>query len=140
MKKIFLFLFAFTVFCHAFSQDYAARTKKMVGADKTNAIKEKGIGNGMETVSKTIGPEGGEIIYNDEKVSVKIPQGALTDNIVISIEPIISTVPLATGDGFRLLPEGQHFEKPVTITFKYNEDIVNGSAPEALRIAYQDDK
>jgi hypothetical protein len=137
MKKIILILFiATSIFSNVFSQGTIAQ--KMQTPDTTGAVREKGVPDGSAIVSKTIGAGGGSVTYEDGRISVKIPQGALEEDATISIEPITSTLPYTAGPGaYRLLPEGLHFKKPVTITFSYNDSIVRGSSPEVLHIAYQ---
>jgi hypothetical protein len=138
MKKIILILIiVITVFSNVFGQGTIA--PKMQTHDTTGAVREKGIPDGSPIVSKTIGGNGGIITSEQGRVAVNIPQGALEEDATISIEPITSTLPFTAGPGaFRLLPEGLHFKKPVTITFSYNDSIVRGSSPEVLHIAYQD--
>jgi hypothetical protein len=140
MKKIILILFIATaIFSNVFSRGTVA--PKMQTHDTTGAVREKGVPDGSAIVSKTIGANGGVITNEDGRVSVKIPQGALEEDATISIEPITSTLPYTAGPGaFRLLPEGLHFKKPVTITSSYNDSIVRGSSPEVLHIAYQDER
>jgi hypothetical protein len=135
MKKIILILFIAAAICNnVFSQSNAVNNNQITGA-----VREKGTPDGAAIVSKTIGANGGVITNEDGRVSVKIPPGALEEDATISIEPITSTLPYTAGPGaFRLLPEGLHFKKPVTITFSYNDSIVRGSSPEVLHIAYQD--
>jgi hypothetical protein len=135
MKKIILILFIATaIFSNVFSQGTTVNNNQTNGA-----VREKGAPDGSAVVSKTISANGGVITNEDGRVSVKIPPGALEEDATISIEPITSTLPYTAGPGaFRLLPEGLHFKKPVTITFSYNDSIVRGSSPDVLHIAYQD--
>ncbi len=136
MKNIFILLLA--VYCNnSFSQNPSVNQT----SSATGAVREKGIPDGSPIATKTIGPAGGTIAFEDGRISVTVPQGALEKDETISIEPITSTLPATAGPGaFRLLPEGLHFKKPVTITFAYNDSIVRGSSPEVLHIAYQDDR
>lgn len=91
-------------------------------------------------ITANIGPAGGTIQSADESIRVTIPAGALTSEQTISVQPLSNQCPAGTGQAFRLLPHGQIFAKPVTVTFKYDEADVNGSFPQALSIAYQNDK
>lgn len=89
-------------------------------------------------VTARIGPAGGIIVSADERIRITIPAGALTADQTISVQPLNeNNCPAGIGQAFRLLPHGLTFAKPVTITFQYDEEDINGSAPELLRVAYQ---
>ncbi|MEO6287617.1 MAG: hypothetical protein ABIN80_16425 [Dyadobacter sp.] len=105
----------------------------------TGAVTPVGISEGT-AITANIGPAGGTIQSADERIRITIPAGALATEQTISVQPLSNQCPAGTGQAFRLLPHGQVFGKPVTVTFNYNETDVNGSIPEALRIAYQNDK
>lgn len=89
------------------------------------------------TITKTIGAAGGTISTTDGKVNVKIPAGAVTANTEFTITPVSSTLPESEGNSFRLGPENIRFNQPVEISFKYNEEDIEGSAEELLYMAYQ---
>jgi hypothetical protein len=92
-------------------------------------------------ITATIGPAGGTLESADKRLRVAIPAGALTTNQTISVQPLNQNhCPLGTGTAFRLLPHGLTFAKPATITVHYDEQDVNGSAPQLLRVAYQNEK
>jgi hypothetical protein len=88
--------------------------------------------------SAMIGPEGGELASADGRIALQVPAGALAEVQRISIQEIEDQAPGHTGKAFRLLPEGVHFERPATLTFRYEADDVMGSAPGLLRVAYRD--
>ncbi|RIV25267.1 hypothetical protein DYU11_08140 [Fibrisoma montanum] len=91
-----------------------------------------------ELVTATIGPAGGTIRSADERIRVDIPAGALTANQTISVQALDKNhCPGGTGTAFQLLPHGLTFAKPATITMHYEEQDLEGTAPELLRIAYQ---
>lgn len=90
------------------------------------------------TITKTIGAAGGTISTADGKLNVKIPAGAVTANTDFTITPVSSTLPESEGNSFRLGPENVKFNQPVEISFKYNEQDIEGSAEELLYMAYQD--
>ena len=90
-------------------------------------------------ITATIGPAGGTVASEDQRIRVVIPAGALTSPQTISVQPVTNTCPSGTGQAFRLTPHGLTFAKPATIAFHYDEDDVQGTAQEALRIAYQTD-
>lgn len=92
-------------------------------------------------ITATIGPAGGTIESADKRLRVSVPAGALTANQTLSVQPLTkNNCPQGTGMAFRLLPHGLTFAKPATLTIQYNEQDINGSAPQLLRIAYQTDK
>jgi len=97
----------------------------------------KGIPIG-DAITKTIGPLGGTISSADSEIIVTIPAGAVSTNTEFSIQPITNTAPNAIGNSYLLMPEGKHFEKPVSIQFEYTDDQIEGTVAGQLLIAYQD--
>ncbi|WP_266368560.1 hypothetical protein [Tellurirhabdus rosea] len=88
----------------------------------------------------TVTPAGGTFSSPDQTLKITIPAGAVSTNTQISIQPIENTCPAGAGQGFRLLPHGIQFAKPVTLTFSYQPFEQQVSMAEALGVAYQDDK
>lgn len=99
-------------------------------------VTDKGTPDGAP-VTKVIGVSGGEVVSADGLLTLGIPAGALSTNTSISIQPITNHVPLGVGKGYRLTPEGTTFSKPVKISFKYNDEILDSGIPEVLWIATQ---
>jgi hypothetical protein len=91
-----------------------------------------------DPVTKTIGASGGAIASPDGRLQLEIPAGALTGNTEITVQPVSNEAPGGLGSAYQLLPEGIAFSKPVTITYHYTDEEVNGSHPFFLSIAYQD--
>ena len=91
-----------------------------------------------DSVSKEIGPEGGSASSTDGHISVTIPAGVLHKRESIGIQEITNNAVGGTGKAFRLTPEGATFDKPVQLTFQYEDDELVGSAPELFGITYQD--
>jgi hypothetical protein len=89
---------------------------------------------------KEIGPAGDSVVSADGQLAVVVPKGALSTNTTIRVEPISNTAWGGLGDAYRLSPDGQAFQKPVELRFSYGDQEVEGSAPESLRVAYQDGK
>lgn len=105
----------------------------------TGAVTPVGTPEGA-AITAIIGPAGGTIQSVDKRIQIQIPAGALAANQTISMQPLTNNhCPAGTGQAFRLTPHGLTFAKPATITFQYDAHDVNGSAPEALRVAYQTD-
>ena len=88
--------------------------------------------------SQNIGPAGGTLTAAGGAVSLTVPAGALAANTDISIQAVTPQAPGAIGSSWRLLPEGVQFSAPVTLTFRYDEEMMKGSAPEISWIAYQE--
>lgn len=105
----------------------------------TGAVTPVGTPEGTP-VTASIGPAGGTIQSADQRIQISIPAGALSSTQTISVQPISNHCPAGEGQAFRLSPHGITFAKPATITFQYGDADVNGSAPEFMGIAYQNDK
>jgi hypothetical protein len=88
--------------------------------------------------TKAIGASGGTLVSADSLISVTVPAGAVVNNMEFSIQPITNNAPNGLGTGYRLLPEGTHFSQPVTLTFRYTDDLIDGSRQEDLLVASQD--
>ena len=84
-----------------------------------------------------IGADGGTLDSPDSRLTLTIPAGALESDTEITIQPISGESPGAIGGGFRLGPDGTEFAKPVTLTFTYSDDDLEGTVAEALGGAYQ---
>ncbi|MBL0740933.1 hypothetical protein [Chryseolinea lacunae] len=90
-----------------------------------------------DKVSGSIGTTGGTLQSADGKLKITIPAGALSANTTVSVQPISNTAPLGLGHGYRLEPEGTTFAKPVTLTFTYTDDVLNGNLSDFLWIVTQ---
>jgi len=88
--------------------------------------------------SKVIGVNGGTFTTADKRLSIKFPQGALTGNTTISVQPITNNTPGGLGTAYRITPHGVNFAKPVEISFRYAYDDLSTTIPAAMAIAYQD--
>lgn len=88
-------------------------------------------------VTASIGTAGGSLTSVDGNLTVTIPAGALTSNTTISIQPISNEGPLGLGLGYRLSPEGTTFQQPVTLSFKYNDELLDNAEEDFLWIITQ---
>ncbi len=88
-------------------------------------------------VSKTIDASGGSIGSPDGVLQLIIPAGALSAATNISIQPVTSEVPEGLYYGYSLTPNGQQFQKPVTLEFHYNDQDLDTTDPAGLTVAYQ---
>ena len=84
-----------------------------------------------------VGAAGGTLSAPDGALSLTIPPGALAADTMISIQPISNFAHGKIGLAYRLLPDGQTFSKPITLTFNYTDDDLIGSAAEFLGAAFQ---
>ena len=90
------------------------------------------------SVSKIIGPAGGILVSADSVVELNIPPGALSSDVNVSIQPVTNEAPGGIGLSYDFLPNGTVFSTPVTATFHYSDDSLNGTLPELLWILCQD--
>ena len=143
MKNTFKLFFSLTLNALIFSCDppVDSNTPKPEGTPGavTGAVTPVGTAEG-DVIAAPIGPGGGTVESADKRIQISIPAGALTANQTISVQPISNNCPAGSGQAFRLMPHGITFAKPVAITFQYTDEDINGSAPELLRIAYQNEK
>lgn len=98
------------------------------------AVTQSGTPNG-DPASASLNNAGGSLTSPDGKLTITVPEGALSEPTTLSIQPITNGAPASHGPAYRLLPDGQAFAKPVTLTFHYTDDDVAGSAPQLLGVA-----
>lgn len=91
-----------------------------------------------EKLTRDIGPAGGTLASADGRFTLTIPQNALTETIAFSIQPITDKADGGLGLAYRLEPSGKTFKPPLQIAVKYDEKDLEGTIPEALSLAYQD--
>ena len=103
----------------------------------TGVVRPVGVSTGP-LVTEEVGAAGGTVTTPGGAIVITIPAGALTETTSIGIEPITNTNLAGIGAAYRLTPHGQHFAKPVAITFNYTKDKNNVSLQTALGLAYQD--
>lgn len=84
-----------------------------------------------------IGSEGGEFTTADGKLTVIVPAGAVTELTNFQVQPISNTADAGVGGGFRLLPHGMIFHKPITLRFSYEALIDSIPSEDVLSIAFQ---
>ena len=112
--------------------------KRLTGdVEVTAASTEVGTPNGQAT-SKSIGSDGGSLATPDGRLTLQIPQNALSSPVNITIQPITDQSPGGLGKAYRLEPNGQTFGTPVEVSFHYDDKDLEGTGPEALDVAYQD--
>lgn len=97
-----------------------------------------GTPDGAANSKLIVATSGGSITSTDGKITVNIPAGALSKNETITIQPVTNNTGLGKSKAYRLTPHGVTFNKPVSISFRYTDADILGTAPELLRIAFQD--
>ena len=88
-------------------------------------------------ITKTIGSLGGSVSSADGNMTLVIPADALSGDKEISIQKVSKTLMGAHGDFYRLTPHDIVFQKPVAISLRYDDDSTKGTAPELIRLVYQ---
>ncbi|MEO8754585.1 MAG: hypothetical protein ABI624_18105 [Casimicrobiaceae bacterium] len=87
--------------------------------------------------SATIGAAGGSVTSADGTLLLTIPAGALASATAIGIQPLTNFAHGGIGRAYRLTPDGQTFLAPVTLTFKYADTDLAGTAAGFLGAAFQ---
>lgn len=112
--------------------------KRLTGDVEVTAVTTAvGTPNGLAT-TKSIGSAGGSLATPDGRLTLKIPQNALSSLVNVTIQPITDQSPGGLGKAYRLEPNGQTFGTPVEVSFRYDDKDLEGTSPEALDVAYQD--
>jgi|GEM_PF-1818444 len=93
-----------------------------------------------DKVSQSIGPAGGVVRTADGSVSLTVPAGALTQPTTISLQPIENKAFLGIGSAYEFSPDGLKFAKPAQLTVKYAAGSLDGTSPDAIGLAFQDEK
>jgi hypothetical protein len=93
-----------------------------------------------DKVTKDIGSAGGTLASPDGRFTLTVPQNALTETVAFSIQPVTNKFGGGLGLAYRLEPDGKTFDTPLQISFRYDDHDLEGTFPEALSLAYQDDK
>ena len=116
----------------------AASPAPTTGGGAASAGTATAVGSATGSASSaTIGAAGGSLSAPDGRLALTIPAGALAADTVISIQPYTNLAHGRRGSAYRLTPEGQTFLKPVTLTFGYTDQDLQGTAVAALGAAFQ---
>ena len=91
-----------------------------------------------KSVSKEIGPAGGTIVSDDQRLELIFPKGALSANTNISIQPIVNSIPNGNGKAYQFEPSGIRFQKPVQVLFHYTDEEAGICPPQLKFMALQD--
>lgn len=93
-----------------------------------------------QVIIKTIGPEGGTLVSEDGLVKIVVPAGTITKPVDFSIQAITNTLEGSPGIAYRLLPEDVTFQKPISITFDFEDADIEPGDSDLLFMVYQDKK
>ncbi len=92
------------------------------------------LGN-MEMTSAVVGTTGGMVASSDGALQVAIPAGALSGDVMVTIEPTASPGSGSLGKVYEIGPTGTQFAMPVTLTLDYKALSLAGTDPSMLRVA-----
>jgi hypothetical protein len=90
-------------------------------------------------VTTTITPTGGTITTADGGLAITFPPNAVSAPTDVTVQPVTNTAFEGAGRSYRLSPSDVEFAQPVTLRFAYTDADLDGSSPEAMSIAGQDD-
>lgn len=133
MKKIIIFVFLFV------AANAAAQNIPITDTVIRFGVTQKGRPDGVKSEVK-IDKEGGTIQSSDGKVELIFPEGAVTKKTTISIQPVTNSAPNSNGKAYQMEPSGINFHQQVQIIFHYRDKDTEGSLPDLMGIAMQDDK
>src|SRR5438445_4899347 len=86
--------------------------------------------------SATIGPAGGSIRSSDGVMTLKIPAGALSAPVAISLTPAPNGAPHAVGSAYDLSPDGLAFAKPALLSLAYGPGGLAVPAIDTISLAF----
>jgi len=93
-----------------------------------------------DKAAKEIGPAGGSLTSADGRLTLTVPQNALSETVTFTIQAVTGKAKNGVGNAYRFEPDGKKFSTPLELSFRYNDQDLEGTVPEALSIAYQDEK
>ena len=85
--------------------------------------------------SATIGPAGGSIRSTDGVVTLRIPAGALSTPVAISLAQASNDAPGGVGSGYDISPDGLAFAKPALLSVNYGPAGLDVPEIETLTLA-----
>jgi hypothetical protein len=98
-----------------------------------------GVPNGP-SATEDIGPAGGSIASPDGRLTLMVPANAVSAPVAFAIQPITNQAFGGLGNAYRLEPSGTTFATPLEISIHFDDHDLEGTIPEALALAYQDEK
>jgi hypothetical protein len=85
-----------------------------------------------------IGRDGGVVVSDDGRMSLEIPAGALDENVEITIEAVPGPDGSAS-DLYVMEPMGLVFERPVVVSFDYDDETLGDAEADELTMVAQRD-
>ncbi|HVW59300.1 MAG TPA: hypothetical protein VHC48_04670, partial [Puia sp.] len=135
-RSIFPLVVIIALSCTKSRTDKTPQIDPASGSADTGAITGTGAPLG-DAVTKTIGTEGGSLVSDDQRLTVYIPAGAVTQAQSVSLQRITNQAPNGMGDAYRIKP-ATAVQKPFKLCWKFNKNILNGARPNTVAVAYQD--
>jgi hypothetical protein len=83
-----------------------------------------------------IGRDGGVVVSDDGRMSLEIPAGALDENVEITIEAVAGPDGSAS-DLYVMEPMGLVFERPVVVSFDYDDEMLGDAQADDLTMVAQ---
>ncbi|SIT02375.1 hypothetical protein [Belliella pelovolcani] len=100
-----------------------------------------GVGSPIgEIIELEINSSGGRIELDQGKLLLIFPQGAFAQSTLVQVQMLSQTLPLSIGTSFDLRINGQVPKKPIEIIFTYADDDLEGTGPDFIHLAQQDEK
>ncbi|MCX4241116.1 hypothetical protein [Paraliomyxa miuraensis] len=85
----------------------------------------------LDLEGEGIGSEGGVVVSDDGRMALSIPAGALEQNVEITIE-VVPGPEGAASDLYVIEPMGLTFDRPVVLTFDYDDEMLGDADADAL--------
>jgi hypothetical protein len=82
----------------------------------------------------TVGPRGGEVVSADGRFTLEIPEGALDQEVEITIEQVECDPPTAIGTCYEVGPIGLPLLFPGTIVYDIDPEELDGFTAEELTV------
>lgn len=92
------------------------------------------ITTGCSEEGTTVGPRGGVVVSDDGRFTLEIPEGALEQEVDITIEEVECEQPEAIDTCYEVGPIGLPLLFPGTIVYEVDPDALDGLAPEDLTV------
>lgn len=90
-----------------------------------------------ETPSEVaVGPRGGTVVSEDGRLTVVIPEGALTAEAAVRITETSDVPPGALGHAYAITPDDLELHVPVTISLRYEDGDLPPGDVEAIDVAF----
>jgi hypothetical protein len=106
-------------------------------ATDPDAIKAPVGGSTGTATSQSVDASGGTVVSSDGILHIIIPAGALSSATNISIQPVTNGFPGSVYNAYSLTPDGQRFQKPITLEFHYKDQDLDTLDPESMSVGFQ---